>query len=101
MFIIKDDSRISRKPTASEMPYCRPLIIKPEVECLALVAVPDGKEKSEGNDSTVKEMISKFEKSIVNPFSSLWKSVTSSGLFNSKEEGIKIEVKKNNLEGKK
>jgi hypothetical protein len=56
---------------------------------------------SQNTETTMKNMMSKFENLIVNPLANLWNSAAKSGLFNTKEEGIKINVKKVNVEEKK
>ena len=107
IFIVKDDSKQLRDPTPTEvMLYCRPVpIIKPEDNCTALVAIQDPKNNENveiaGGESRVKSMISSFESFIVNPLTNFWNNAAKSGLFKTKEEGIKINVKKNNHEEKK
>ncbi len=95
-----------REPTESERKlFCRPAhVMSSEGNSTALVAVTENNNdstKGESSETTMKNMMSKFVNLIVNPLASLWNSAAKSGLFKTKEEGIKINVKKLNGEERK
>lgn len=104
--IIKDETKEYREPSENERTiYCRPVLItKPDQTCTAIVAVNnDNKEtgnNAEAGETKVKSVVSQLESLIVNPLANLWNSAKKSGLFQTKEEGIKINVKKSNFEEK-